>query len=190
MKMTKSLAASAALAAMVAAGLSTAAFAERGGPGHGAEGPFGAMPVPSFAELDADKDGKVTQAEFDAFRAARVAALDGDRDGKLSVAEIKAQAMARAEVRADEMAAKMVEARDTDGDGMLSAAEMAVLPAPQMIFDRIDSDGDGAITEAEAEVARERMAGRMEGHGPRGHGPRGHGPGGSRWPFAPGGADQ
>lgn len=185
MKMTKPLVASVALAAIVAAGLSTVALAERGGPDSG----FGPMPIPSFAELDADKDGRVTQAEFDAFRAGRVTALDTDKDGKLSAAEITAQAMQRAEARAGDMAAKMIAARDSDGDGLLSAAEMAVMPVPQMIFDRVDSDGDGAITEDEANVARERMAERME-RGPRGHGPRGHGPGGWNLPFAPGGADE
>jgi hypothetical protein len=37
-----------------------------------------------FQEMDANKDGKVTQAEIDAFEAARAAEIDADHDGKIT----------------------------------------------------------------------------------------------------------
>ncbi len=154
---------------LVAAVLSTAAFAERGGPGNGAAG-FGMMMgegMPAFAEIDADGDGKVTPAEIDTWRSARMAGLDTDGDGMLSKEEVKASIQARMEARADRMVEGMFAARDSDGDGKLSAPEMALPAAPQRLFDRIDADKDGAITEAEVEAAQTRMAERM-GEGRRG----------------------
>jgi Ca2+-binding EF-hand superfamily protein len=156
----------AALAAMVLAGLSTAAMADRGDrAGRGDGGPFALF---DFATVDADKDGKITRAEIEAHRAGRVAAVDSDNDGKLSAAELKAQAMERAGLRADRMVARMIERHDSDGDGLISAAELAAGPMPVDMFDRVDRDGDGAISVEEAEAARKHMAKRMGKH--RGHG--------------------
>jgi hypothetical protein len=169
MMKTKLMLNGAALVAVVLAGLSTAAMADRGDRGDptGFEG-LGPFPLLDFAAIDADKDGKITKAELEAHRAARVAAVDADKDGKLSATELKAQAMERAAARADEMVARMIERHDSDGDGLISAAEMAAGPAPGDIFDRIDRDGDGAISMAEAEAARDHMARRMGRHHGRG----------------------
>lgn len=172
----------AAMATVLAATLSTAALAERGGPGRmgGDMGP-GAFALNQFDDIDGDKDGKITQAELEAYRTGRVTALDGNGDGKISLDELKAQHMARIEERATEMATRMMERMDSDGDGQLTAAELAV-PAPpaQMIgrvFDRLDTDGDDAVSRAEVEAAQQRMA---EGHGgAQGEG-RGHGRGEGR----------
>ncbi len=119
-----------------------------------------------FAALDADKDGKVSKDEIAALRAARVTAADANGDGKLSVDEIAAMHMAAMEKASANMAARMVERLDTDGDMMLTAAEMMDRPMPAMMFDRLDTNEDGFIDQAEADAAQSR---RME----RGHG-RGH----------------
>jgi EF hand len=167
-----------ALVTVAVAAVSTAAMADRGGP----EGMGGPAPFLDFGTVDADKDGKITKAEIEAFRTARAAAIDADKDGKLSATELKAQAMERAGERADEMVARMIERHDSDADGMLSAAELAAGPSPVPMFDRIDADGDGAITEAEAEAARKHIAKRMGRH---------HGRGGDHEAglFGPGAAD-
>lgn len=161
-----------ALVAVVGAAATTAALADRGGPGHGrgpggfgegfGGGPMGAMPL-DFAAIDADGDGKVTRAELDAFRAARAAEVDANGDGLLSAEELRAADLKRAEARATERVERLIAAHDTNGDGQLSAAELALPPAPQGLFDRVDADGDGAITEDEIAAMRGRMAGR---HGP------------------------
>lgn len=159
-----------ALAAALAATLSTAALADRGGPGRmGGDmaGP-GGFALMQFDEIDADKDGKITQAELDAYRAARVTALDADGDGKISADELKAAQMAQMEERAATMAARMIERMDSDGDGLLSAAELAMPAPPARLFDRLDTDGDGAVSRAEAEAAQARMGERMGHRGDRG----------------------
>ena len=170
-----------ALAAVTGAALSTAAMADRGDMGMG--GPGGGMgmgPAPlDFAAMDADKDGKLTQAEIDAFRAAEVTAVDADKDGKLSADELSAMVQARMAARATEMVSRMIERHDADGDGLLTAAEFATRPAPDHLFEMADADGDGALTQDELDAARDQMA-EMRGPGEgRGHG-RGHG-GWGRW---------
>lgn len=177
-----------ALATVLGAAVTTAAFAERGSHGPDGMGMMGPGPMFDFAEIDANGDGKITKEELAAHRAARAAALDADKDGKISAAELQAQIEARMSARAADMAARMIEMRDTDGDGLLSAAELAEPPMGTMgdrMFDRADADDDGAITEDEVEAARERMAERMEGRGHgMGHG-MGHGPRGWNWFFGP-----
>lgn len=181
MTRSRSLITALALAAVTGATLSTAAFADRMG-GMGMEGGLGQI---DFAAVDADKDGKITPAEVDAFRAAEVTAADADKDGKLSATELSALHMARMTARAEAMAARMIERHDADGDGLLTAAEFATRPAPQALFDRADTDGDGALSQAEIDAARDQMAdmrngeGRGEGRG-KGHG-RGDGEGHGRW---------
>src|SRR5690606_14342868 len=79
-KMTGKTLSALALAGIAAASLATAALAEKmpkGGPG---DGP---MMLQRFDEMDADKDGKVTEAEIRAWHDARFAAADADGNGSL-----------------------------------------------------------------------------------------------------------
>lgn len=171
-----------ALAAVTGAAFSSAALADRGpkddmrgmemgmGPG------MGMGPRFDFAAVDADKDGKVTEAELTAWRAAEAGKIDANKDGKLSAEELTAARVAEMTARATEMATQMVTDLDTDGDGLLTAAEMAARPGPARMFDRADADGDGAVTQAELDAMR------AEGPGGDGEG-RGHHGGGHGWRF-------
>lgn len=169
----RTLLGTAAVATILAATLSTAALADRGGPGRmgdAMEQGAGGFALMQFDAIDADKDGRITEAEMDAHRAGQVTALDADGDGKISVDELKARQMAAMEQRATERATRMMQRMDSDGDGFLSAAELATPAAPARMFDRLDTDGDGAVTRAEAEAAQARMAdrrGHRDGHGQR-----------------------
>lgn len=160
---------SAALAVALAVALAAAAATlpvmtqARGMPGIG-DGP-GMMP--DFDQFDADKDGKVTEAEVAAFRTNMVAGADADKDGLLSVEELTAHEVKMIEAMAARHAARRIADQDANGDGKLSAEEMLAAPMPAAIFARMDADGDGAVTEAEFDEARAEMQenGRGMGHG-------------------------
>jgi Ca2+-binding EF-hand superfamily protein len=177
-----------AVAPVLALGL-VAGVAEARGWGEDRMGGMGGgMPqmLPGFADMDADKDGKVTRAEIDAIRAERQKAMDPDGDGFVTLEEMTAHAADSAKARAEAMVDRMFARADTDKDGKLSAAEALASPmaggrGTDRMFDRLDRDSDGAISQAEYDAAAERMAkgdrGRGEG---RGHGKgegRGHGHG-------------
>lgn len=159
------LAALALAGAVVVSGLASGAFAQEG-PGADQNGPRLAE---MFTAIDADKDGKVTQAEIAAHRAAMFAAADANGDGKLSADELAARELARFTETMADRTARMIERRDANGDGVLSADEIGDGPMEDH-FAMIDTDNDGAISQAEAEAVRERFA---EHRGKRRHGMKG-----------------
>lgn len=171
--------------AAVLIGSAAPVLADRGP--RGAEGPRG--PQINFAELDADGNGQVTPQEARAHAAARFDAADSDGNGVLSAEEMAArigdrardEAMERAQSRLD----RMIQWRDTDGDGGLSLDEMGQGDSARM-FQRLDRDGDGAVSEEEFAALSKRggehrgmREGRMHRDGERGergeHGKRGWG---------------
>ena len=154
-----------ALLALAGALAGTAALADRGMGGKwgmggmgGAGGP-GAMLTEAFDAIDADKDGKITQAEIAAHRAAEFALADTNGDGELGAEEIQALMLKQMLAR---QAARMIENMDDDGNGALSPEEMRQGPLAAN-FARIDTDNDGAISKAEAEAAAEKVGKRRDG---------------------------
>ncbi len=167
-----------AAAGIAAAALTTGAFAEKG-PKDGLGGPFMEQ---RFDELDADKDGKVTEAEIQAWHAARFAAADADKNGTLSADELTAMQVARMQERMAERSARMIKKLDANGDGQLSAEEMAQMGKRETPFERADADGDGAISKEEALAAVDHGKSGKGGKGGK-HGKRGDhgGPDGFWW---------
>ena len=163
--------------AAIVIGSAAPVLADRGGM-RGAEGPRG--PQISFAELDADGNGQVTPEEARAHAAARFAEADADGNGVLSAEEMTArigeQARAEAAGRAQPRLERMIQWRDTDGDGALSLEEMGQGEASQM-FQRLDRDGDGAVSQEEFAALTRRGEGMREGrmHRDGEHGKRGWG---------------
>ena len=173
---TMSKLAAVTLATLGVALFSTTAFADRGET-MGQAGGRGNFAAFDFAAVDANKDGKITPDEIAAFRAAEAKAADTDGDGLMSAEELAVLHTKALQTRAAEMATRMIERQDSDGDGKLSGAEMTVRPMGERMFERLDTDKDGALSEAELAAAKERMADRRGGaHGEgRGHGKhRGH----------------
>ena len=83
-------------------------------------GPRGEMFRTILTEVDADKDGAITQAEVDAFRQAKVAGADANSDGGLSIDEF--DTVYRELTRSNMVRA--FQRLDTDGDGTITKAEM------------------------------------------------------------------
>jgi hypothetical protein len=171
--MKKPLLAALTLAGAACLVLAAPVLAERG------QGRGDGMFLQRFDQIDADKDGKLTEAEIQAWRVAQFAAADADKNGSLSAEELTAMQMARAQARMADRATRMIGKHDANGDGQLSAEELAQagqgMGAGQSMFARADADGDGVITREEAEAAM----GRMQGHGKGGKGGKGgHGKGG------------
>jgi Ca2+-binding EF-hand superfamily protein len=132
--------------AVGALALVSVAIAQPPGRGPGAAG---------FALLqhDANGDGRVTRAEFDAAQKARFDGVDANKDGSATPAEFKASREAKAgAMRATAMTERFDEL-DTDRNGQLSRTEFSARPAPD------DRDG------------RQRNAGTRAGSGPNGAGP-------------------
>lgn len=143
--------------AAIALGLGTGALlAQTAGPKPGMAPQRGAL---FFQQMDADKDGKVTKAEFDAYRAATFKAADKNGDGSISREEFAAFGDGRRAEFLDRMFTRL----DKNGDGKITADELpqrrALLPA----FERVDRNRDGFITVEEfTRMARGRQAARIK----------------------------
>lgn len=155
----------------------------------------GERPAP-FLQLDTDKDGSISRAEWDAPRLAALKALDPDADGVVTLEEMKADAVARATARAEAAAERRFARLDLDGDGRVTAAE-AMMAGPEGprkarghggdMFARLDADKDGILSAQELQNARKMM---RDAHRGPGKGPRGHGPHHERGGDHPRGADK
>lgn len=100
--------------------------------------------------LDADRDGKVTLAEFKAGQGERnFARLDADRDGKVTAAEVEAVRAANpsAPDRPRAGGGRMLMMLDKDKDGGVSRTEMAVLVERR--FKAADANRDGWLSTGE-----------------------------------------
>ncbi|MHC4450556.1 MAG: EF-hand domain-containing protein [Planctomycetota bacterium] len=128
----------------------TAAFEARGG-GRDRGNNMGKR----ILKMDADKDGKVSQAEWkgpaDAF-----ARFDGDKDGFLTKKEIDAVAkrMRRRGGWKNGPSDALFRRMDTDGDKRITKEEWKLNPE---LFARFDANGDGAISADEVMPTDQRQ---------------------------------
>ena len=109
------------LAALLAASLSLAAHGRDAGQVHDA-GEY-------LARMDADRDGRVSLAEYQAWMGYAFDAMDRDHDGKLSARELpggRGAALTREAHRA-RLAATFAR-QDRNRDGVLDATELAAPP--------------------------------------------------------------
>ena len=115
--------------------------------------------VPIFHKLDANNDGKVTYAEFDAgFADSVLDTYDKDGDGVVTRAEWNAIEAANQDTTKASFAAL-----DRNHDGKLTRDELNHHGARRnavvkQVFARIDKNGDGVITEDEARTYGIRRA--------------------------------
>lgn len=131
-----------------------------GGPHHGS-GPRAGGPN-RIAQLDTNKDGKVTRQEAQVAEVARFKALDTNKDGVVTPEEAaKAREKRQAQRAADRFAQ-----RDTNKDGRLSKTE-AEMPAE--CFQKLDTNKDGMLVPTELAAGRQQRAQKRDG---KGHGNR------------------
>ncbi|MFZ1469176.1 MAG: EF-hand domain-containing protein [Paracoccaceae bacterium] len=137
-------------------GLTAALMAGLPAIAHAEKGDNGARMLQHFDEMDADKDGKVTKAEVQAYRDARFAVADTDKNGSLSADELSAMQMTQMQARLAQRSKKMIDRLDANADGQLSAEEFATMGKRQSMFDRVDADNDGVISKDEVQKMGDR----------------------------------
>jgi Ca2+-binding EF-hand superfamily protein len=109
---------------------------------------------------DANKDGKVTQKEYQDSRRTFLMRADKDKDGKLSAAEWnKGAEQVRNEVRAEGVdgwpkigKAGLFGILDTNKDGFVTPTEIDAYYGPR--FATFDTNHDGVVTRSEANAAQ------------------------------------
>ena len=143
---TKTLTAIAVAAALGGTALAGATYAGHrdGGLGFLDKGQLAISAMEMFDAVDADGDGKLTQAEIDKLRNERHAAHDADGDGDLSLEEFAGlwnEATRPLTVRAFQML-------DADGDAIVTRAEYDRPLAG--IVERFDRNGDGGLSMKDA----------------------------------------
>ena len=139
--------AAAAIGAVAIAGVSYAGHRNGGFGGHHGhgmhllgKGQLGLVAMEMLESIDADGDGKLTQAEIDKARNDRHAAHDADGDGNLGLEEFAGlwhETTRPLTVRAFQML-------DTDGDAVVTRAEYDRPLAG--IVERFDRNDDGALS--------------------------------------------
>lgn len=131
----------------------------------GSDGPCPAVEG-RFRELDSNKDGFISKAEFDRQHGRRFNEMDSNKDGKISLEEMQAAHEARERRylgRAEGFKTRFDEA-DADKDGRLSKEEATKMPVLSEHFDEFDADKDGKLTHDEI------RNGMWEAHHPGGKG--------------------
>ena len=141
---TKTLTAIAIAAALGGTALAGTSHAGHRDGGHGMgfldKGQFAVSAMEMFDAVDADGDGKLTQAEIDKARNDRHAAHDANGDGNLSLEEFAG--LWRETTRP--LTVRAFQTLDTDGNAIITRAEYDRPLAG--IVERLDRDGDGSLS--------------------------------------------
>ena len=93
-----------------------------------------------FQRIDTDGDGRISNAESEAFRADRFRKLDADADGFVTKAEMPDRKKRKRSAGLEKRFGKL----DADGNGTVEKAEYDAMADSR--FERMDSNGDGALT--------------------------------------------
>jgi hypothetical protein len=127
--------------------------------GFALSGPVLAGDDAKWDRLDADKDGKVTQAEYIAGSKSSFEKLDANADGKVTSAEMDtAYATSKPGVGAAKMpsSAERIRTLDTDDDGALSSVEHEA--SSRTMFDTLDTNKDGSLSADEIKAGHAAKA--------------------------------
>lgn len=144
-------------AAVLVAGACGMAQAQNGAPLNSNAGAHGVF------RLDANSDGVLTRAEFDAGRVSEFARLDADNNGQLTREEMRAGHGARGEGghrgrggRRGPDGEQHLANADANNDGNITREEF--LARPTAMFGRLDANHDGVISATERPQRQDRQA--------------------------------
>ena len=107
-----------------------------------------------FGSVDANGDGAISKAEFDAYYSKHndkhFKQLDANKDGKISEAELLGSASQEPDSgSATAHLDKRFYAADANHDGGLDKKEASGMPMLTVYFDQVDSNHDGKVTRQE-----------------------------------------
>ena len=106
-----------------------------------------------FARLDANADGMISRAEFDAPRADRADRAERRENRAERRADRRERRAERRAMRGQRFGTRMFARLDADKDGRVSLAEATAVRLQR--FDRMDADRDGTLTREERRAARQ-----------------------------------
>lgn len=122
--------------------------------------PAAAQAMPRFGSpeavldrADANRDGRVSRAEFLAARAAQFDQLDRNHDGVVTLAEYPRLASSRRP--GAEHLKILISAADRNRDGQVDRGEF--VNAPTLVFDHADANRDDMLDKAELAAARAEL---------------------------------
>jgi len=98
-----------------------------------------------FKEMDANGDGEISRAEFDALHAKRFGEMDANSDGKLTRGEMAASGRKMLE----KTRKNRFDEADANHDGALSREEAKRMPILLRNFEKMDKNGDGKVSREE-----------------------------------------
>jgi Ca2+-binding EF-hand superfamily protein len=119
--------------------LSAAALAGTAAPQAFANEPYFPRGEKAFQRLDANKDGRISTAEFAPVMDKRVATMDANGDKVLTAAEIDAALIKRVERRR----VRIMQLLDANKDGSITEAELDGVV--EDMFDKADADHNGGV---------------------------------------------
>jgi len=109
-----------------------------------------------FKTMDANGDGAISKAEFDAFNAKRFKELDVNGDGKITLDEMAAERK-KVVAKSKKSLKDSFNEADANHDGALTEEEAKNMPMLAGHFATLDANHDGKLTRAELDAAMENM---------------------------------
>lgn len=108
----------------------------------------GQMEEKMFNQVDTNRDGAISKAEFNAYQGKQFKRMDANGDGKISHDEMDAGHNKPANNGATHLD-KRFQTADANHDGGLDREEAKAMPMLTMYFDEVDSNKDHKVTRQE-----------------------------------------
>jgi Ca2+-binding EF-hand superfamily protein len=109
-----------------------------------------------FDEMDANGDGKVSEAEHSAWAGQKFTRMDTNGDGKVTAAEMSAEKDRSGKAGGKQMSAEeKIRTIDTNGDGSLSKEEHEAGTVAK--FTEMDANKDGSLSKTELKSGHDKM---------------------------------